>query len=98
MLDRTRSSANTNVTRHAGKIFALEEAHFPFEVTPELATKGYSDFARKLTGPFTAHPKVCPVTGELFAFGYSTPRANCSRSRRTSCSGSTSHRVTCSIR
>jgi carotenoid cleavage dioxygenase len=71
MMDRTRSSANTNVMRHAGKIFALEEAHFPFEVTPELATKGYSDFAGKLTGPFTAHPKVCPVTGEMFAFGYS---------------------------
>lgn len=25
-----------------------------------------------LTGSFTAHPKICPVTGEMLAFGYSS--------------------------
>src|SRR5262245_9779149 len=36
--DRTAVSANTNVIRHAGKILALVESGFPYEVTPELDT------------------------------------------------------------
>jgi carotenoid cleavage dioxygenase len=28
-IDRTRSSANTNIVRHAGRFLALEEGHFP---------------------------------------------------------------------
>ncbi len=70
IVDRTQSSANTNIVRHAGKFLAVEEAHFPYEVTGELATVGAVDFAGKLTGPFTAHPKFCPITGEMLAFGY----------------------------
>jgi carotenoid cleavage dioxygenase len=71
MMDRTMSTANTNLVRHAGRIFALEEAHFPFEVDLELVTRGAHDFGGKLTTAFTAHPKVCPETGEMVAFGYS---------------------------
>src|SRR5579863_7013151 len=70
MMDRTRSSANTNIVRHAGRFLALEEAHFPYEVTGDLATKGPVDFDGKLTTSFTAHPKFCPETGEMLAFGY----------------------------
>ena len=36
----------------------------------DLNTVGPTDFDGKLTGPFTAHPKICPTTGELLAFGY----------------------------
>ncbi|MEO5901742.1 MAG: carotenoid oxygenase family protein [Ilumatobacteraceae bacterium] len=64
------SKANTHVVRHAGRILALEEASLPYEVTPDLETVGVYDFAGRLDGPMTAHPKVCPITGEMHFFGY----------------------------
>jgi carotenoid cleavage dioxygenase len=70
MMDRTRSSANTNIVRHAGRFLALEEAHFPYEVTGDLETVGPQDFGGRLTTGLTAHPKLCPETGEMLAFGY----------------------------
>jgi carotenoid cleavage dioxygenase-like enzyme len=70
IMDRARSSANTHIVRHAGRFLALEEAHFPFEVTGDLETVGPCDFGGKLKTAFTAHPKFCPETGEMFAFGY----------------------------
>ena len=38
---------------------------------PSLRTMGEVTFDGKLTHPFTAHPKVDPVTGEMVFFGYS---------------------------
>ena len=52
-------------------IRVLEEGHLPYELSPELDTLGYDDFGGKLTTAFTAHPKLCPETGELHFFGYS---------------------------
>ncbi|MET0234869.1 MAG: carotenoid oxygenase family protein [Kibdelosporangium sp.] len=69
-IDRTAVTANTSVIRHGGKIFALVENGFPYEVTPELDTVGPSDFGGRLTSAMTAHPKEDPVTGELHLFGY----------------------------
>lgn len=69
-LDFTLSAANTHVLGHAGKIWALEEQSFPYFLDGDLGTTGMSDFGGKLKGAFTAHPKCCPVTGELLAFGY----------------------------
>ncbi|MCE7005024.1 carotenoid oxygenase family protein [Kibdelosporangium philippinense] len=69
-LDRTAVNANTNVIRHAGKIFALVESGFPYEMTPELDTVGPCDFGGRLTTAMTAHPKEDPVTGDLHFFGY----------------------------
>ena len=40
-------------------------------VDGDLNTLGATDFGGVLKGSFTAHPKICPVTGELLAFGYS---------------------------
>jgi carotenoid cleavage dioxygenase-like enzyme len=71
MMDLTASKANTHVIGHAGRILALEEGHFPYVLDGDLATTGPLDFAGGLTGSFTAHPKICPATGELLAFGYS---------------------------
>ncbi|MBH80734.1 MAG: dioxygenase [Gammaproteobacteria bacterium] len=71
MMDMKSSKANTHVFGHAGKILALEEGHFPYIVDGNLDTVGPTDFGGVLKGSFTAHPKVCPVTGELLAFGYS---------------------------
>jgi len=68
--DMAASKANTHVIGHAGQILALEEGHFPYVLDGELNTVGPTDYDGKLTGPFTAHPKICPLTGELLAFGY----------------------------
>lgn len=70
MLDMRSSKANTNVIGHAGQILALEEGHFPYVLDGNLDTVGPTDFDGRLKGSFTAHPKICPVTGELLAFGY----------------------------
>jgi carotenoid cleavage dioxygenase-like enzyme len=69
-VDRAAVTANTSVIRHGGKIFALVENGFPYEITPELDTVGPCDFGGRLTSAMTAHPKEDPVTGELHLFGY----------------------------
>lgn len=71
LVDMTSSKANTNVVGHAGLILALEEGHFPYVLDGSLETVGPTDFGGRLTGPFTAHPKICPDTGEMIGFGYS---------------------------
>ncbi|CAN5678306.1 carotenoid oxygenase family protein [soil metagenome] len=68
--------ANTNIVWHGGKLLALEEAHAPFALDPANlmpvgSQGGYETFGDKLNGPFTAHPKVDPKTGEMVFFGYS---------------------------
>jgi carotenoid cleavage dioxygenase len=69
-MDRTASLANTHVIAHAGKILALEEGHFPWIVSKDLDTVGPHDFGGKLNSAMTAHPRLCPETGELLFFGY----------------------------
>jgi len=69
-MDFTVSLANTHVVRHAGKIFALEEGSFPYQLSPECDTIGPYDFDDKLRTPFTAHPHTCAETGEMHFFGY----------------------------
>jgi len=73
-LDHTVARANTHVIRHAGRILALVESSFPTEVTPELETVGIHDFGGRLTTAMTAHPKICPRTGEMHFFGYGFSR------------------------
>ncbi len=59
--------ANTNIVHHAGRLLALEEAHAPFQLSgPELESIGALD----LGGKVTAHPKTCPITGEMVFFAY----------------------------
>jgi carotenoid cleavage dioxygenase len=62
--------ANTHVVGHAGRILALVESGYPYEVTPELDTVGCYDFDGRLRTPMTAHPKLDPGSGELHFFGY----------------------------
>ncbi|MBX3024251.1 carotenoid oxygenase family protein [bacterium] len=69
-VDRTAGVNNTNVVQHAGRVLALVESSYPIEVSRELDTIGLCDFGGRLTTAFTAHPKPCPVTGELHFFGY----------------------------
>ncbi|WP_419318298.1 carotenoid oxygenase family protein [Caulobacter sp. ErkDOM-E] len=59
--------ANTNIVQHAGRLLALEEAHAPFQLSgPALDSIGPYD----LGGKVTAHPKTCPITGEMVFFAY----------------------------
>ena len=81
-VDRTAGVANTHVVRHAGRTLALVETAFPHEMhlssggAPlpagicDLDTAGPYDFGGRLTTAMTAHPKTCPVTGEMHFFGY----------------------------
>lgn len=69
-LDIRSSTANTNVISHAGKILALVENALPMIMTRDLETAGFHDYGGKLATAFTAHPKICPVTGEMHFFGY----------------------------
>ncbi len=69
-VDHGVGAANTHIVSHAGRMLALVESSFPWEVNGELETVGVHDFGGRLKTGFTAHPKRCPVTGELHAFGY----------------------------
>ncbi|MET8830183.1 carotenoid oxygenase family protein [Streptomyces sp. NPDC004610] len=66
--------ANTHVIRHAGRTLALMETCYPYELSheagSELDTIAVYDFGGRLRTPMTAHPKTCPVSGELHFFGY----------------------------
>lgn len=64
------SVANTHVVNHAGKTLALVESSLPYEISNDLKTLGAYDFGGKLVDSMTAHPKICPTTGEMHFFGY----------------------------
>ncbi len=64
--------ANTNVIQHAGRMYALWEGGPPHELDPEtLETLGVRRFGGQLRwlGSYSAHPSVCPDSGELYNFG-----------------------------
>jgi carotenoid cleavage dioxygenase len=71
--DLNYALANTNVIAHGGRILALVENALPYELDAELETRGPHDFAGKLATPFTAHPKICPITGEMHFEVYCQP-------------------------
>jgi carotenoid cleavage dioxygenase-like enzyme len=67
-----KNTANTALVWHAGQFLALWEGGAPHAIKlPELETIGEYTYNGKLISPFTAHPKVDPVTGEMMFFGYS---------------------------
>lgn len=70
-----QGSVNTNVIGHAGRTLACVEAgSYPVELTAELETIGRTDLSAPgrpgLAGPFSAHPKLDPATGELHVASY----------------------------
>jgi carotenoid cleavage dioxygenase len=67
-------SPNTNVGGFAGTTWAMVEAGTPpVELSYELDSLGVNRFGDTLTGPFSAHPKYDPATGELHAMCYQWP-------------------------
>ena len=70
----TGGPANTHIVRHAGRTLALVESSYPYEMTcqpgRELETVGIHDYDGRLRTAMTAHPKICPTSGEMHFFGY----------------------------
>jgi carotenoid cleavage dioxygenase len=66
-----KNPANTNIVKHSGRYFALYETGLPVEVTADQDTLGIRDFDGKLPCGITAHPRIDPVTQEMFFFAYS---------------------------
>lgn len=80
---RFKNAANTNVIAHAGRLLALWEGGAPHRLDPHtLATLGTEDFDGQLRNPFdplsrwsspllpfSAHPSIDAVSGELINFG-----------------------------
>ncbi|XP_057807649.1 carotenoid 9,10(9',10')-cleavage dioxygenase-like isoform X2 [Salvia miltiorrhiza] len=68
-------TANTALVYHHGKLLVLGEADKPYVIRVledgDLQTIGMMDYDKRLSHSFTAHPKVDPLTGEMFTFGYS---------------------------
>ena len=80
---RFKNAANTNVIYHGGRLLALWEGGLPHQLDPEsLSTIGAYSYEgalldptsvmAKIVGselPFSAHPRLDPVTGDLYNFG-----------------------------
>lgn len=69
---KDRTVANTTPVWHAGRLFMTKEDGRGYEINPHtLETVGRWDYQGKLRSQtFTAHPRIDPVTGEMFFFGY----------------------------
>ncbi|MFO7326455.1 MAG: carotenoid oxygenase family protein, partial [Pseudomonadota bacterium] len=67
-----RTVANTTPVWHGGRLFMTKEDGRPWEVNPHtLETEGYWDYEGALKSQtLTAHPRIDPVTGEMFTYGY----------------------------
>ncbi len=63
--------SNVSIVHHAGKLLTLGEVGLPYELhAGDLSTVGAYDFAGRLEGNMTAHPKIDPETGTMHFFGY----------------------------
>lgn len=68
---RLIAKANTSVLAFREELFALVESSPPVRVqATTLESEGFENFDAGFIGPFTAHPKIDPHTGYLYAFGY----------------------------
>ena len=67
-----KNVANTALVWHDNRLLALWEGGEPHNIkVPSLETVGSYTYEGNLKSPFTAHPKVDPVSGEMMFFGYS---------------------------
>lgn len=64
-----RNTGNTNVLQHGGKLWALWEGGHPHELSAGLDTIGLYDYDGALLAgdALSAHPKICPTTGQLIS-------------------------------
>ena len=76
-------TANTGLTNHANRTFALVENNLPFKLKTkgneellDILSEGFDDFEGQLGHEVSAHSKVDRETGELMAFGYNPLKAS----------------------
>jgi carotenoid cleavage dioxygenase len=69
---RDRTTANTSVVFHGGRLFALKEDGLPHELDPDtLETRGRFDYGGRMKSETaTAHPKFDLESGEMISHGY----------------------------
>lgn len=68
---RLISKANTAILPFRDHVYALVESSPPLRLSgASLETEGFENFGSNFNAPFTAHPKVDPQSGYLYAFGY----------------------------
>jgi 9-cis-epoxycarotenoid dioxygenase len=69
----TYQLGNTALFHHAGRLLAMMEGGYPFEIrydakTNRVASEGVYQFGGQLQRAMAAHPKVDPHTGEMLTF------------------------------
>jgi 8'-apo-carotenoid 13,14-cleaving dioxygenase len=70
-------TVNTNVFGHAGRIWASVEAGpSPIQLDAELNSVRHSLIGSEHAVPFTAHPHLDPITGDLHAICYDAMKHN----------------------
>lgn len=69
---KSRTTANTALFFHAGRLFSAKEDGLAYEINPEtLDTIGAWTANGSITSQtFTAHPKIDPKSHQLLGFGY----------------------------
>jgi carotenoid cleavage dioxygenase-like enzyme len=63
-------ASNTALTHHAGRVLAMTEGCYPYELSRDLDTQRRAEFGAPLEHGLTAHPKIDPRTGEMLGFSY----------------------------
>jgi len=68
-LHKADNMSNTSIFLYGGRLLSLMEIGFPYEINPDLSTKGVYRFDQSLQCAMTAHPKIHPSSQNLQFFG-----------------------------